>query len=258
MAKRFLRVFQEIPYAPLGRYTIIIPCGNTTDEEADVPLESRVVYEPKSPGAFTDPCTSFTADGGRPCKNKALPGYDKCRTHLHSGMSPESEFKKRLVENAKSLSHTYGTPIQTTPEQALMDELFRTQGHVLWLQERITGSNVTDMIQAMWVGQRSSGYLSPTELEEYTKTGGSYLWMQLYLKEREHLTNLSLKAIGLGLTERQISLQEKVVDQIGGAVMHLLQSLGIDTEDVDVRAKAYVALTTAAGAVTVAGEVVDE
>ena len=192
-------------------------------------------------------CAGKTIEG-KPCKRPPMIGSTFCDSHGGTKQSPEDRFRNKLLQNADFLASTYGLPIEVTPEQALMEELYRTNGHILWLQERITESDADDMIRAMWIGQRSSGYLTPQELEEYAITGQAHLWMQLYLKEREHLLQLTTKAIQLGLTERQVTLQEKVIDQIGEAITGLLVNLGVDLTDPIVRQQTYQALTQAAGA----------
>ena len=192
-------------------------------------------------------CAGTTLEG-KPCKRPPMIGSTFCDTHGGTKQSPVERFRNKLLQNADFLASTYGLPIEVTPEQALMEELYRTNGHILWLQERITESDADDMIRAMWIGQRSSGYLTPQELEEYAITGQAHLWMQLYLKEREHLLQLTTKAIQLGLTERQVTLQEKVIDQIGEAITGLLVNLGVDLTDPIVRQQTYQALTQAAGA----------
>ena len=192
-------------------------------------------------------CAGTTLEG-KPCKRPPMIGSTFCDTHGGTKQSPVERFRNKLLQNADFLASTYGLPIEVTPEQALMEELYRTNGHILWLQERITESDADDMIRAMWIGQRTSGYLTPQELEEYAITGQAHLWMQLYLKEREHLLQLTTKAIQLGLTERQVTLQEKVIDQIGEAITGLLVNLGVDLTDPIVRQQTYQALTQAAGA----------
>ena len=192
-------------------------------------------------------CAGKTVEG-KPCKRPPMIGSTFCDSHGGMKQSPVDRFRNKLLQNADFLASTYGLPIEVTPEQALMEELYRTNGHILWLQERITESDAADMIRAMWIGQRTSGYLTPQELEEYAITGQAHLWMQLYLKEREHLLQLTTKAIQLGLTERQVTLQEKVIDQIGEAITGLLINLGVDLTDPIVRQQTYQALTQAAGA----------
>ena len=192
-------------------------------------------------------CAGKTVEG-KPSKRPPMIGSTFCDSHGGTKQSPVDRFRNKLLQNADFLASTYGLPIEVTPEQALMEELYRTNGHILWLQERITESDADDMIRAMWIGQRSSGYLTPQELEEYATTGQAHLWMQLYLKEREHLLQLTTKAIQLGLTERQVTLQEKVIDQIGEAITGLLVNLGVDLTDPIVRQQTYQALTQAAGA----------
>src|SRR5687768_597649 len=179
-----------------------------------------------------------------------MPGLDVCL--YHGGNIPaarEKSLKARAVQSAMALVNTYGAPVDVSPEEALLDEISRTNGHVLWLQEQILTSTPEELAGRYWLFRRStdSTITWTDEMREVAAHSYVGVWMDLYLKERAHLAKLSVAAVGAGIEARKVALAERAADQVGRAIEGMLQKLGLDVTDPKVRAAAYQALMDATG-----------
>lgn len=121
---------------------------------------------------------------------------------------------------------TYGLPTEITPEDALLGELERTYGAVLWLQARISEMDPDALVwgrhQAKQLGLRKLSEEGHEELVaamgpdlyEITLQAGISAWLDLYLRERTHLTKIAAIAIKAGLEERKIEQAERQGTQL--------------------------------------------
>jgi hypothetical protein len=202
-------------------------------------------------------CTKHRTDGS-PCRANEVPGTGMCR--WHGGSTPEVARKglqnKALREYAE-FTNTLGAPIEVGPEEALLQEIARTNGHILWLQEQILTSDVKEFAASAWLYRRSvdSTIRWDAETERAATQAYSGVWLDLYQKERQHLARICQIAINAGIESRKVRLAERQAEQIGTAIMLLIRELGLDPSDPSVRTKAYNALTHASGG-TIEGEVV--
>jgi hypothetical protein len=124
-----------------------------------------------------DRCGARTRSGGR-CGLPAgwgtgHPGAGACK--LHAGATPNHQARARRVLAERAVQ-TYGLPVDTTPERALLDEVARTAGHVLWLAARVAE-------------------LEPAELVTTEYGPGVNVWLHLYRAERRHLGEVARGAI---------------------------------------------------------------
>jgi hypothetical protein len=140
---------------------------------------------------------------GKTCSNPAgwntdHPGSGHCR--YHGGAMPNHTKKAQLAraeEEMRVQNMIYGTPIEEiSPEEAILQELARTAGHVQWLYEKMQE-----------VGEER-GQDAP--LEQSTKLGRTpAVWVDLYQRERSHLVSVAKTASTMGIQERQIKLAEE-------------------------------------------------
>jgi hypothetical protein len=142
-------------------------------------------------------CGATTKQGGWACKLPVTPGGTRCR--FHGGASPRAKAAAaRRLEHARAEKavDTYGLPRDIAPEDALLEEVHRTAGHVAWLAQLV-------------------GELERRGLKQYATAEGGALWerpsvwVELYQKERAHLVGVCKTAIAAGLDERRVLLAER-------------------------------------------------
>lgn len=130
-------------------------------------------------------------------------GTGNCR--LHGGATPnynKKVMKDFLLEKAEIVSMIYGTAVEDIqPEEAIMQELARTAGHVQWLYE-----NLQTQDQKLLEEHQGEG----EALRQYTKLGQQpSVWIDLYFRERQHLMSVAKTASSMGIAERQIRIAEE-------------------------------------------------
>lgn len=146
---------------------------------------------------------------GEPCTNWPMKGAKVC--HAHGGRAPQVKAAaKRRQEQQTALAAvaTYGLPRQIAPDQALLEEVHRTAGHVAWLHQLIGGLDQTGLTQ-----RAENGTTSPA------------VWVDLYQRERAHLVKVAASAIAAGIAERQVKLAEQQGALLAGAVQRILDAL---------------------------------
>lgn len=116
--------------------------------------------------------------GSGPCKN-------------HGGSLPEVSNKhvvNQVLEGKSPLDPKglWGAPINVTPEQAILEEVHRTQGAVTWLGEQLQNLPQSD----------------------HHKPFGHYL-VDKFQEERTHLVAVCKAAIGLGIAQKQVELAQE-------------------------------------------------
>lgn len=116
-------------------------------------------------------------------------GFGPCK--FHGGNLP-GHVKHAEKQMAAKACATFGLPVEVDPHQALMQEIWRTNGHVLWLGELI--ANMED----------------ESTLKQYSEAGVQpSVWITMYEAERAHLVKVAAEAIKCGVAERQIQLAEE-------------------------------------------------
>ncbi len=147
-------------------------------------------------------CSARRRDGG-PCRQPAIKGAPTCRMHGGSAPQVRERAAERVVEEGVvELAHQYGVPRAVTPEQALTEELARTQGHVDWLA---------------------------AQLDQHREPQ----WLLVYQAERNHLAKISqqMAALGLRNADREEELRCRVIDQLEMALRGILTDLGHNPDD---------------------------
>lgn len=115
-------------------------------------------------------------------------GYGHCRKH--QGTQP-SHRKAAVKEEAMAKAVIYGAPIDIDPEQAILQELCRTQGHVTWLAEQVRQVESGHILESTPFGIKPSAYLA------------------LYKDERTHLVRVAEVCKRMGIEERRMQLAEE-------------------------------------------------
>jgi hypothetical protein len=119
------------------------------------------------------------------------PGIGRCR--LHGGAAP-SHSKNAQVVVAKEAVETYGLPREIDPQEALIEELARTAGHVGWLGQKVKELEEPEMY-------------GPVGAETYPRAE-PHVWIRLYQEERKHLANVASTCIKAGIEERRVQIAE--------------------------------------------------
>src|SRR5690606_6651817 len=102
-------------------------------------------------------CHATSKRTGNPCGSYAMPGQQVC--WMHGGAQKAAIAKgirRDLVEVGRNLATGYGVPIPVTPEEALLQELERTQGHVTWLEEQMLETAPQELVQGWYLWKQSS------------------------------------------------------------------------------------------------------
>lgn len=172
---------------------------------------------------YSDP--TQTPANGRQCgakKNKGtdictLPagwgtehiGYGPCKHHM--GATPAGR-KSAALERGEELMVFYGTPIDTNPIDALLDEVKTTAGHKAWLAAEIAKVDI-ELVSAKG---KITG-LTP-ELDGL---------LRLYQWEREHLVRTSRHCLDAGLNERLVRIAEHQGEKMATAIDEILAGLNL-------------------------------
>lgn len=150
---------------------------------------------------------------GFPCKMPAgyrTPhlGWGRC---LHHGGCTTSGRKAASTEQGRSLIAFYGSPIDTNPIDALLDEVRRTAGHVAWSGQKI----------AQWRETVTEEGVMPLGLREM---------VTLYQTERKHLVFVSKAALDAGISERLVRIAEHQGMRLADSIEQILLALNLTPE----------------------------
>jgi hypothetical protein len=153
------------------------------------------------------------------------PGVGRCK--LHGGSTPTHvrAGQRALAERAV---RTYGLPVDIAADEALLEEIRWTAGHVVWLRERIQEMEPDALI---W-GVRQRVDQDATEFPgvNITEMASPSVWLDLYQRERKHLVDVCKAALSAGIEERRIRLAESRGVEMAAVVRRLLTALDLSAE----------------------------
>lgn len=181
---------------------------------------------------------------GEPCGN--VKGYKTTHVGIgpckfHGGATRNHQRHAALV-TAERLVVTYGLPVDTTPEQAIISEIQRTAGAVAWLEERVRELSPDELVWGRESAKRvedaddldglkdSHAGHGHGDLYEVVMKAGASAWLTLYQKERKHLADLSIAAIRAGLEERRVRMAERQGLQLAAVVKRFVIEMGIPSD----------------------------
>lgn len=177
-------------------------------------------------------CNARTRGSGL-CKRGAgqsteHPGIGNC--NLHGGSTPNHIRAAEKVIAVRAVA-TYGLPIEIDPREALVQEVYRTAGHVAYLADRVRAIDPDDLV---W-GKTSEADQQATEFPGVNTTRESKpnVWLVLYLQERKHLVDVCKTALAAGVEERRVKLAEQMGSQLAGFVRFLLDGLNLSPDQWD-------------------------
>lgn len=148
-------------------------------------------------------------------------GEGNCKQH--GGNTPSGR-KHAQQKMAAAASATYGLPIEISPTLALMQEVWRTQGHVAWLAEVVKTIDQDGLVWGLAedvVGGKNHGK---------TFKAAPNIWLNLYREERKHLAAVTRDAIKAGIEQSRLELEQQRAAAISTAFFGTLDALGLTEE----------------------------
>lgn len=166
-------------------------------------------------------CGAKLKTGGT-CKKAAghgtdHPGWGRCA--MHKGMEPAYQKAAALAES-KYLGMTFTTPLPTDPSMALVEEMSRTHGAIVWLDLHMEA----ELLRVTDEGKDPLSHLIEPRFA---------LLRKLRDAERDRLTRISTVCINLGLKARELKLAEQMGNLIQSVLEATLSDLNLTPEQRD-------------------------
>lgn len=134
-------------------------------------------------------------------------GWGRCKWHMGSTRALKVAAAR---EEANELIRTLnlGKPIPVSPDEALLQELWRTNGIVHYLQDYIGSAfSPEDLVYLTEVGMRPRAFLD------------------ILQREREHLAKVAKMTLDAGVAERQVRIQEAMGQMFASVIQAVLRDL---------------------------------
>lgn len=132
---------------------------------------------------------------------------------------PPPTGKAELIAEAQR----YGRQRAINPYMALLEEVRRTAGNIVFYEAKINEAPSDDALLDTHV-----------------------MWLKLYMNERDRLIKVSTEAVRLGLEERVVKVEERKAELMARAFLAALESLNLPIEYLE---RAPMALRTALNAI---------
>lgn len=185
---------------------------------------------PKSPRRDKPKCGAKKRQGVGNCTRPAGWGTDHAGTgacKLHGGSTGDHK-KAAAKELARRAVDTYGLPREVAPEVALLEEVHRTAGHVAWLSQVVAAFDKDELVWGI-VEEVDKGSGEFTGLDRTSRSVPN-VWLDLYHRERKHLTDVCKTALSAGIAERQVKLAEQQGALIAQVISRILDDLNLSAE----------------------------
>ena len=138
---------------------------------------------------------------------------------MHGGSTRNGK-KSAQKKRAKKARDTLGLPVEIDPATALLEEVWRSQGHVVWLGEMVKRLRAKDL---SW-GRTKRDHQGTT----YEAKTNAYV--ALYNDERKHLVRVSAEAVKAGVEEKRLSLEESRANLIVTMLAGIFDDLDLTEE----------------------------
>lgn len=151
---------------------------------------------------------------------------------MHGGATPvarSAAARRQQEARLAALATTYGLPVEVDPVDALLGELWRTQGAVLWLQAQIQALEAADVT---W-GKTSAVDKGATEFPgtDTTEAAVPHVLIELYQRERAHLARVSRDCVSVGIELKLAQRMEAIGADVMAKLGAILTRLGHDPDD---------------------------
>lgn len=185
-------------------------------------------------GVSKTPCGAKKATGEGTCHLNAgygtsHPGFGRCKWH---GGNTETG-KVSAAKKAGMALIKYTDPHEIDPTTALLQELYRTAGHVQFLDQEIS----------KW--ELKTDKEIPPEQQH---------WMRVHLVERAHMVKVAKTALDAGVAEREIRLAEQQGERLASAIERILDRLELSAAQL---AMVPVIVPDILRSMTIEGEVIE-
>jgi hypothetical protein len=185
-------------------------------------------------------CGGPRKHGAGPCTQTAgwgtdHPGTGRCKLH---GGATYSHRRNAEQQRAQAAVVTFGLRRDVGPEEALLEEVQWTAGHVEWLRRQVQD---LDPAGLSWgLSEERSGGVPPavpgdgpageaaTESEPArTYKAGEPVIVKLYREERRHLVDVCRAAASVGVSERLVRLREREGQLLVAGLQGLVAELNL-------------------------------
>lgn len=199
-------------------------------------------------------CGARKKQGPGTCRRPAGWGtpYKTGRCKLHGGAT-RTHRQKAAREAAAEAVATYGLPRELDPHEALLEEVYRTAGHVAWLGQVVAGLEREQLVEGVTKqsrtvplpGREGSDRPDGDEGKQADVNAGSErteiataisVWVRLYQQERDRLVRVAKAALDAGVAERQVQIAEQQATLFAAAIRAIVIDLGIDPASKPARA----------------------
>lgn len=167
-----------------------------------------------------------------PCGRWPSRGQQVCSNHGGKTGTALAAAKVRLdaqkeMEKMERAVRTFGLPVKTDPQQALLDEIYRTAGHVKWLGDQIAELSPEELAWNKTAEEHQTGVGmmgDPVDMTSTTMSAKPTVLVELYQKERAHLVHVCKVAIQCGIAERQVRIAEEQGQMIAGLLRSVFEA----------------------------------
>lgn len=175
-------------------------------------------------GQHHERCTAHNR-AGAPCRHTPEPDQTVCR--FHGGRAPQAIAKaeeRRRVAEAGAQVMTLGLSLEVSPDQALLDELYRTAGEVAWLDVKVRELDAENLVWGK-TREKTGGDDHGTTHEAKPNA-----WYLLWVAARDRLVKVAEACKKANIEERRIQLAEDQGRLIAGAIQQILTALQLTDE----------------------------
>ena len=188
-------------------------------------------------------CTATSKQTSDRCKRAAVPGGNVC--HFHGGAAPQVRAKadQRIVEQGVwELIDRMGISVETTPEEALLQQVWEAAGNVALLRKLVANLEAavsTGMVRTTGVFGEPGIAVRTGNLNRRNEAAPHVL-VRMYNEERERLVRFSRACIDVGVSERMVRLAEKQGELLVGVIEAVLadKELGLTPNQKEIGKKA--------------------
>lgn len=139
-------------------------------------------------------------------------GVGRCKHH--GGAAPTYQATAEALAAGKAVAQ-YGLPQEIDPHTALLEELYRTKGHVEWLRLRVAELETDTMVGPVGGGQGGFPSYEPS------------VWIRMYRDERIHLVRVAKSCHDAGIEDRKVKVAEAQALLFAKALQNILEALGV-------------------------------
>jgi hypothetical protein len=159
-------------------------------------------------------CGAKTPNG--PCRNAAgertpTPGVAGVPCYRHGGSTQTHQVHARHLVAADAAAQ-FGTPIETTPEEALMDALAHAAGQVAFYRARVaelTRDQMTYGAERITRTQRLPGGGQQTTEDVTVAKSRPHVWIVLLNEAQRHYAEVAKACAVLNIEQRRVAMAEE-------------------------------------------------